>query len=193
MKAKGVIRVLFTVFAGLGFLTSYDWGSQSFAYPTKPIELIVPFNPGGGADVAGRLFATYLSKKWNVPVNVINKTGGAGIIGTRDVLTAPPDGYTMLGEGHATSSLLAAFQENIPFNWENRTFICRVTLDPIIYLVRPDAPWKNLKEVAEFAQKNPKTLRWGSGGLGGISSAADPVLHDEQDSHLSNQSSRLPG
>ncbi len=172
MKPKLFLRFLFIFFASVLFLNLYDLGCAASIYPNKAIELILPFNPGGGADVAARLFATYLSKKWNVPVNVINKTGGAGIIGTRDVLVAPPDGYTMLGEGHATSTLLDAFQANLPFKWDNRTFICRVTLDPLIYLVRPDAPWKNLKEVADFALKNPKALRWGNGGLGGVSAAA---------------------
>jgi tripartite-type tricarboxylate transporter receptor subunit TctC len=172
MKRKIFLRVLIACLTSTLFLNFYDLGRASSEYPTKAIEIIMPFNPGGGADVAARLFAAYLSKKWNVPVNVLNKTGGAGIIGTRDVLVATPDGYTMLGEGHATSSLLAAFQENLPFQWDKRTFICRVTLDPLIYLVRPDAPWKSLKEVADFTLKNPKVLRWGNGGLGGVSAAA---------------------
>ena len=172
MKRSVYSRIVFLSFVSVLFLSLHGQGMAAPAYPTKAIDLILPFNPGGGADVAARLFATYLSKKWNVPINVINKTGGAGIIGTRDVLVAPPDGYTMLGEGHATSTLLDAFQANLPFKWDNRTFICRVTLDPLIYLVRPDAPWKNLKEVADFALKNPKSLRWGNGGLGGVSAAA---------------------
>jgi tripartite-type tricarboxylate transporter receptor subunit TctC len=165
----GVLIVCLT----FAFLFSFqDLGRAASDYPNKAIQIIMPFNPGGGADVAARLFATYLSKKWKVPVNVLNKAGGAGIIGTRDVMEAAPDGYTMLGEGHASSSLLAAFEENLPFQLENRTFICRVTLDPLIYLVRPDAPWKSLKELADFTLKSPKVLRWGNGGLGGVSAAA---------------------
>ncbi len=144
MKRRVFTRKLAIFFMVVLFLNVTALGRASSVYPNKAIEIILPFNPGGGADVAARLFATYLSKKWKVSVNVINKTGGGGIVGTREVMVAPPDGYTMLGEGHATSTLLDAFQANLPFKWDERTFICRVTLDPLIYLVRPDAPWNNL-------------------------------------------------
>ena len=142
-------------------------------YPTKPVDLIVPYNPGGGADLTARLLSGYFSKVMGIQLSVINKPGGGGIIGAREVLTARPDGYTMLCEGHATSSMLAAFQPGeLPFDWRKRTWIARMTKDPVIYQVRMDAPWKTLKEVAEFTKKNPKQLRWGATGVSGVGSPA---------------------
>jgi tripartite-type tricarboxylate transporter receptor subunit TctC len=154
------------------FLLPSHWAFCSEPYPTKAIDIIVPYSPGGGTDNMMRVIATYLSPIWKVPINIVNKPGGGGIPGTREALIAKPDGYTMLGEGHATSSFLAAFQQNLPFDWTNRTWICRAEIDPVVFVVRPDAPWNSLKEIADFAKKNPKSLRFGSTGGGGISYAA---------------------
>jgi len=144
------------------------------AYPTKPIDMNVGFGPGGAADVAARLVAGYVSKKWGQPVNVINMPGASGIIGTRATLAAKPDGYTLMMDNHAVSAMLAASQMDLPFKWENRTTIARVTVDPVFYTVKQDAPWKNLKEVAEHIRKNPKVLRWGVAGVTAVGAYAVP-------------------
>jgi tripartite-type tricarboxylate transporter receptor subunit TctC len=144
------------------------------AYPTKPIEMIIGFGPGGAADVTARLVAGYVSKKWGQPINVINMPGASGIIGTRHTLTAKPDGYTLMMDNHAVSAMLAASQIDLPFKWENRTVIARVTVDPVFYLVKQDSPWKDLKEVAETIRKNPKVFRWGVAGVTAVGAFAMP-------------------
>ncbi len=144
------------------------------AYPTKPIEMIIGFGPGGAADVTARLVAGYVSKKWGQPINVINMPGASGIIGTRHTLTAKPDGYTLMMDNHAVSAMLAASQIDLPFKWENRTVIARVTVDPVFYLVKQDSPWKDLKEVAENIRKNPKVFRWGVAGVTAVGAFAMP-------------------
>jgi len=144
------------------------------AYPTKPIEIIIGFGPGGAADVTARLVAGYVSKKWGQPINVINMPGASGIIGTRHTLTAKPDGYTLMMDNHAVSAMLAASQIDLPFKWENRTVIARVTVDPVFYLVKQDSPWKDLKEVAENIRKNPKVFRWGVAGVTAVGAFAMP-------------------
>ncbi len=146
-------------------------------YPARPVDLIVAYTPGGGADLTARLLSTYFSKKWGIQLNVINKPGGGGIIATREVLQGSTDGYTMLVDNHASSSLLAAFQPGtLPFDWRKRSWLARNTKDPVVYIVRADAPWKSLAEVADFVQKNPKKLRWGTTGVSGISCAAGMQL-----------------
>jgi tripartite-type tricarboxylate transporter receptor subunit TctC len=144
------------------------------AYPTKPIEMIIGFGPGGAADVTARLVAGYVSKKWGQPINVINMPGASGIIGTRHTLTAKPDGYTLMMDNHTVSAMLAASQIDLPFKWENRTVIARVTVDPVFYLVKQDSPWKDLKEVAENIRKNPKVFRWGVAGVTAVGAFAMP-------------------
>ena len=120
-------------------LTLFLHPAQS-AYPTKPVEMIIGFGPGGAADVAARLVAGYVSKKWGQPINVINMPGASGIIGTRHVLSAKPDGYTLMMDNHAVSAMLAASQMDLPFKWENRTTIGRVTVDPVFYTVKQSSP-----------------------------------------------------
>ncbi|MDO8956771.1 MAG: tripartite tricarboxylate transporter substrate binding protein [Deltaproteobacteria bacterium] len=168
---KSIIWKLVLICLVLPYLCGQAWGQAP--YPSKPIDLIVPYNPGGGADLTARLLSGYFSKKMGVQLNVINKPGAGGIIGAREVLTARPDGYTMLCDGHATSSMLAAFQPGeLPFDWRKRTWIARMTKDPVIYQVRMDGPWRTLKEVAEYIKKNPKQLRWGATGVSGVGSPA---------------------
>jgi tripartite-type tricarboxylate transporter receptor subunit TctC len=118
------------------------------AYPTRPVDLVVAFAPGGAADVTARLVAGYVSKKWGQPINVVNRAGGGGIVGTHEVLTARPDGYTLMMDNHAVNALLAVTQTDLPFKWDERTAIARVNLDPVFYTVKFDAPWHSLGDVA---------------------------------------------
>src|SRR5918994_260176 len=134
------------------------------AYPTKPVEIVVAFAPGGGADVAARLVAAYASKKWGQPVNVVNMPGASGITGTLRALNARPDGYTLLLEPHATASMLFAVESDVPFKMDGKTPIALVTLDPVIYTVKYDSPWKSLHDVAAAANAKPKEFRDGLGG-----------------------------
>jgi tripartite-type tricarboxylate transporter receptor subunit TctC len=138
-------------------------------YPTKPISLIVPTVPGGGLDVATRLIAPYAAKVLGKPVNIVYKPGGSNTIGTLEALTAPPDGYTLLVDGHSQSSLMAAAIPNLPFDWQKRTWIGRFCLDPVFYAVNSDSEWKTLADVAAAAKKDPQGFIWGTGGAGGIS------------------------
>lgn len=170
MKSKIIFRSFLTCFLAF-FLCGQAAGQK--AYPVKGIDIMVPFGPGGGADVVARINAMYLAQEWKVPVNVVNKAGGSAIPGIVEALMAKPDGYMMFTESHSTGVILDAFSPTpLPFDWRNRTFICRTVVEPAVYLVRPDAPWKNLKEVAEFALKNPKKIRWGVTGGGGVGFAA---------------------
>lgn len=142
------------------------------AYPTRPVELVVAFAPGGAADVTARLVAGYVSRKWGQPINVVNRAGGGGIVGTHEVLTARPDGYTLMMDNHAVNALLAVTQTDLPFKWDERTAIARVNLDPVFYTVKFDAPWHTLGEVAAHVKANPQSFRWGTSHAGGISTFA---------------------
>jgi tripartite-type tricarboxylate transporter receptor subunit TctC len=140
------------------------------AYPTRPVEILVAYAPGGGADVAARLIAGYASKKWGQSVNVVNLPGAGGITGTLRALNARPDGYTLLLEPHATTSMLFAVESDVPFTMDGKTPIALITLDPVIYTVKADSPWKSLKDVAAAAKASPKTFRYGIAGVSGVAS-----------------------
>ena len=154
----------------LGVLLAVSAAHAQPAYPTRPIEIIVAYNPGGAADVAARLVAAYASKKWNQPVNVVNMPGASGITGALRALNARPDGYTLLLDPHATSAMLFAVESDVPFTMDGKTQIALVTLDPVIYTVKADSPWKTLKDVAEAAKANTKAFRYGIAGVSGVAS-----------------------
>jgi tripartite-type tricarboxylate transporter receptor subunit TctC len=156
---------LFVLFSMLAPVPAAD---AQPAYPTRPVEIIVGYAPGGGADVAARLVAGYASKKWGQPVNVVNMPGASGITGALRALNARPDGYTLLLDPHATSSMLFAVESDVPFKMEGKTHIALVTLDPAIYTVKADSPWKSLQDVAAAAKKDPKAFRSGIAGVSGI-------------------------
>jgi tripartite-type tricarboxylate transporter receptor subunit TctC len=141
---------------------------QAQKYPDKPIDIIVPWNAGSSTDLVPRVMAPRLSKDLGVPVNVVNKPGGAGITGTMEVLKARPDGYTMLGDGMPVSVQIGIWKD-IPYDPVHRTFIARAVSLPYTIVVRGDAPWKSLEDVKQALQKDPSSFRWSwLGGGGGV-------------------------
>jgi tripartite-type tricarboxylate transporter receptor subunit TctC len=162
---KNLFLVFFVV--SLTFVCAGNEVSGQQAYPNKPIDLIVPYNPGGGSDLAARLLSTYFSKAFGVKLNVINKIGGAGTIGLQAALMAEPNGYTILMDTHGLGSMIAFYEGKYPIDWRKRTWIGRIITEPMIYITRIDSTWNNLREVAEFIKKNPKKLRFGASGLSG--------------------------
>jgi tripartite-type tricarboxylate transporter receptor subunit TctC len=141
-------------------------------YPANPIDLVVPFSPGGGTDLIARVFAEALSKKWKKTVNVVNKPGGNCVIGTNYVMQAAPDGYTILLDGGASSSLQIIVAD-LPYKVEKRTFLAASAAMPGVYVVQTNSPWRNLADVAGAAKKDPGNFTWAS--LGGTTQA-DMVL-----------------
>jgi tripartite-type tricarboxylate transporter receptor subunit TctC len=138
------------------------------AYPGRPVEIIVGYAPGGGADVAARLIAGYASKKLGQSVNVVNMPGASGITGALRALGARPDGYTLMLEPHATASMLFAVESDVPYKMDAKTPIALLTLDPVIYTVKADSRWKTLADVAAAAKADPKAFRWGIAGVSGV-------------------------
>jgi len=132
----------------------------SAQYPDRPINLVVPFPAGGGIDVPGRVIAEYVSRKWKVPVNVINKPGASGATGTLEALTAKPDGYTLLVDSGASSSIQSVFVKNLPYTLENRTFVGRGLALPMAYIVKADSPYKSLKDVEAAIKADPGKFVW---------------------------------
>lgn len=136
-------------------------------YPTKAVELIVPFAAGGSTDLGGRVLAQQLEAKWGVPVRIINKPGGNTVPAVSEVMRAKPDGYTLLMDGPPQSSMLETVVKNLPFKVTDRTFIAIAAYTPMKFVVPYDSPFKTLKDAAEAVKKDPGTFTWTSlGGAG---------------------------
>ncbi len=135
-------------------------------YPTKAITAIVPMPAGGGQDTMGRAVCTPLAEKMGVPITVVNKQGGNGIPGTLEALQAAPDGYTVLVDSGASSSVLAAWGKDVPFDVQDRSYLAFATIAPNAFYVNAAKPWKTLGDVEEAIRKDPAsvTIAW----MGGV-------------------------
>jgi tripartite-type tricarboxylate transporter receptor subunit TctC len=137
------------------------------AYPSKPVTLIVPFPPGGVADIVGRPFAEALSRELKTPVVIENKAGAGGGIGMGFVAKAKPDGYTLLLALSSISILPEADKvlDRAPlYQLDQFTPIARLTADPTVLAVRTDSPWRTLQEFVDDARKRPGAITYGSSG-----------------------------
>ncbi len=149
----------------LGVVVETAFSQQ--AYPNKPITLVVPFPPGGVADIVARPVAEALSRDLGQPVLVENRAGAGGGIGMGYVARSKPDGYTLLLALSSVTVIPEAdliVGRNPMFALSDLRPIARFTADPTVLVVRADAPWKNLKEFLEDAKKRPRAINYGTSG-----------------------------
>lgn len=133
-------------------------------YPTKPISMIVPFAPGGGTGIAARVIANYVQPYLGQSIVVVNKPGAAGQIGWSALAKAQPDGYTIGFVNSPAILLVKMLRENVPFQMSDFIHIASIQLDPAVIVVHPDSPFKTMKDLVEFAKKNPGKLNLGGDG-----------------------------
>jgi tripartite-type tricarboxylate transporter receptor subunit TctC len=137
------------------------------AWPTRAITMVVPFPPGGLADLVARPVAEAMSRELGQPVVIDNKAGAGGGIGMGFVAKAKPDGYTVV---LALSSLTVLPQADVVlgrtpmFALNDLRPIARFTADPTVLAVRADAPWKTVKDFVDDAKKRPSAINFGSSG-----------------------------
>ena len=168
-KSVSITRgiIIATLFIGVA---TAGWAAEvkTLKYPTKSIELLVPYAPGAGTDLMGRVMAEALAKKWKYPVNVVNRPGGNSIIGTNEAMRASPDGYSILVDSPGSSSMQVGMKD-LPYNVEQRSFIVRAAASPMAFIVPQNSPWKTLKDVVDAAKKDPAGFSWTSlGGTSGV-------------------------
>ena len=135
-------------------------------YPTKPVELIVPFVAGASTDSCARVVAQVLEARWGVPVKVVNKPGGNTVPAVTEVMAAKPDGTTMLVDNIASSAMLDTVVKNLPFKVSDRTFVAVAAYTPMMFIVHADSPFKTLQQAAEAMKKGADSFTWTS--LGGV-------------------------
>lgn len=142
------------------------------AFPTKAIEISVPFAAGGTSDLVARILGPQLTKKWNQPVNVVNKGGGSGTPGTVSVLQAPPDGHSVGILANSNGVLNDAVQKDLPYHWNDVGHIARIGVTGLVFVVKADAPYTTLKDLGDAIKKDPAKFKYGSSGVSGPSTFA---------------------
>ena len=160
-RRRFTLRAMGTVAAALALPAA-----RAQAWPTKPIRLIVPYPPGGFTDVTARLIAQKLQEALGQPVTVDNRAGANSIIGVDAVAKAPADGYT-LGIVIAAYAANTSLYPKLPYDpRRDLAGVSLIGVSPLVAAVSNDAPYKNAKQLIEFARRNPGKVSFGSSGNG---------------------------
>lgn len=162
--------------AGLAAVAGAPAAAQD-NYPSHSIELVVPYQAGGGADVMARAFAQAAGPLLPQPFVVVNKPGAAGMIGWNEVIKAPPDGYKV-----AVTAVEITFLRHLGLTQHSHkelTPVARLNADPAVFVVRADSPYHTLKDLLDAARKDPGGIRVGNAGHGSMWHLASAALADQ--------------
>jgi putative tricarboxylic transport membrane protein len=140
-------------------------GSWAAGYPSKPIEVVVPFSQGGGTDRVGRAFAEYSKKYFGVDTFVTNRTGGSGAVGFQYAASARPDGYVICVIV-TTLAVAPSTIEGYPVSYKDFEPIGLFVSLPLVLFVTADSPYKTIDDVVAAAKAHPDKLVFGTAGVG---------------------------
>lgn len=136
-------------------------------FPSRALNLVVPFGPGGTTDVLARGLGAEMAKVLGQSVVIVNKVGASGSIGATEVANAAKDGHTlgMLPVGPLTTQ---PNLRRLTYGPESFDYVCLVYSNPQLLLVRADSPWKTYGDLVAYARQNPGKLNYGSSGIGSV-------------------------
>ncbi|HKU69220.1 MAG TPA: tripartite tricarboxylate transporter substrate binding protein [Burkholderiales bacterium] len=151
--------------------------AQAQPFPSKAVRLVVPFSAGGSTDIVGRTVGQKLSEMWGQPVIVDNRPGGSTTIGTDIVAKSPPDGYTLLVTP-APFTIVPGLIAKLPYD-PAKGFepITLINTTPLVVIVNPSVPARNVKELIALARRKPGALNFGSSGSGGTNHLAGELFN----------------
>lgn len=135
-------------------------------YPVKPVRIVVPFAAGGGVDVTARILAQGLTERLGQTVLVENRTGASGIIGTEFVARSAPDGYTLLVGTQTTQAVVPAMYKTSYDGARDFTPMTVIATSPLMIVVHPSLPVKNVKDLIALARARPGQLTFGAASGG---------------------------
>lgn len=172
---------------GLGITAVQAKEDATTGFPSKPITFLVPYSAGGPTDLVARQLAYGLNKLWGQPVVVDNRTGASGLVALTALARAPADGYTLGIMVSPVTAIAPLTQPNFPYDvTKDFTAVADVVDYALVLLAGPQTKVKSLKELVDYAKKNPTAVAYGSSGVGGTNhlagelfsrSANAPMLH----------------
>lgn len=172
----GFVVAVFVLSLVPGFAGAAD------VYPSRPIQVIVPFPPGGVADLVARPFASVLEKELKQPVAVVNKTGAGGAVGMQSAAVSRPDGYTLMVALSSISVMPevdALFGRPSTYKLKDFAPIALLSADPTILVVKKESPWKNVADFVADAKKRPNEIKYSSSGVYGTMHVAMEMFAHE--------------
>ena len=163
--------------AGLALSTAAWLPAHAQAWPSRPIKLVVPFPPGGGTDLAGRIVAERLAVKLNQPVVIENRPGGSTAIGVMAVSAAEADGYTLLFSGSTSYTVNPAIRRTLSYDpFKQLTPVSLVVRAPLVLVTAADGPIKTVKDLAARARAKPGSVTYTTFGAGTAPHLAGEML-----------------
>jgi tripartite-type tricarboxylate transporter receptor subunit TctC len=152
---KRLSLILLILFAAAGFLLAEGTVEETAGeYPTKPIQIIVPWGAGGRTDINARMFASVAPKYLGQPVVVVNKAGGGSVIGGKYVADADPDGYTLLAITPGTNVFPVIFKQ-APYDTFDFDPIGQIGSSTMAIASKADRPWSNVQKLISYAKSHP--------------------------------------
>jgi tripartite-type tricarboxylate transporter receptor subunit TctC len=166
---RAFVRVLAAAAVAGALGASPAFAQSGAAFPNKPIRLIVAYPPGGGADLTARTVAQKMSEQLGQPVVVENRPGANGGIGADQVAKAAPDGYTILLVDRGALGINPSIYAKLPYDpLKDFAFIGIATEGPYVLVVNPKLQVNNVKELIALAKAKPKSIDYGSFGIGSM-------------------------
>ena len=161
MKILRKIAQCAGVVVGFAVTAGAAWAAD---YPTKPVKLVIPFAAGGPTDILGRQIAEELRAKWGQPVVVENKPGANAMIGSQQVAQASPDGYTLVLATQTSHAANASMYTNLSYDpVKDFEPVSLIATTPLMLLVNPALPVNSVKELVDYAKKNPGKINYAGG------------------------------
>ena len=162
---------------GILFIFCATGVAMAQTYPDKPVRFVIPFPPGGGTDIVGRLIAQKLSEVWQQPVIIDNKPGANTLIGTEYVAKSAPDGYTLL-MASPSHTINPSLYKNLRFDTQKDfSGAAIVATGPLVVAVGPSVPAKNVRELIALAKARPEKVSYASAGTGSSTHLAGALFN----------------
>src|SRR2546426_8651924 len=163
MRAMRIMTLALAAALAAGGPALTAWAQE---FPTKPIELVLPFGPGGSHDLTARALASVAHQYLGQPLLVVLKPGGGGAVGSQYVARAKPDGYTIMLGGSGPNTIFALVQK-APIGPDQFTPIARINYSPPVFAVNWSGPWKTMREALDYMKKNPGKVNFANSGTWG--------------------------
>lgn len=167
MKSRASVKWFFLGMFFFAFILAGNGESLGQSdFPAKPIEVIVPYTPGGGVDLGVRFFSDKWAEFLGQPVVIVNKPGAGGYLGGKAVALAKPDGYTLLGTSESNLMLTPLLRKEPDYTIDSFRILFFFSKTYMYFSVRSDSPWKTLADLLAEAKKNPGKLTYSTFGVG---------------------------
>lgn len=169
-------RTLLKLALGASAALAAPLGAMAADYPTKPVTIVAPYGPGGSSDLAARALASTASTYLGQPLMVVNRTGAGGVVGSAFVNRSQPDGYTLLLSRVGCNGVTPALNDTIPYKYDDFTFLGLLELNPYVFVVKADSPYKTLDDLVAALKKHPGKLSYSTSGPGTILNMGPQML-----------------